>query len=191
MLILLTVAFAVSACSSGGDPSGDGGGASESTSPEGAAEGSTALSNVEAASERAMEWNEDAEMYSVASATPQLDAEGNSPGWLYTYVSESAGVVATVSVEDGVVAMDPEQELPEADIAFLSESALPPPEELLDSSEAVGQSEEVGAVLEESPESETAAGLDSVSGGEPVWILSTLQGEERVEERVPAVDGGS
>ncbi len=186
-LFLLAVAFAVSACSSGGngapEPS-----VAESTSSGG---GSTALSNVEAADERAVEWNEDADLYSIASATPQLDAEGRSPGWLYTYVSESAGSVATISVEDGVVAMDPEQELPEADINFLADNALPDADELLDSSDAIKESGEVGTILEENPNSETAAGLDSVSGGEPVWRFSTIRNEERVEKTVPAVKGGS
>jgi hypothetical protein len=155
------------------------------------AEGSTALSNVEAADERAAEWNEDAELYAIAAATPQLDAGGTSPGWLYTYVSESAGAVATVSVEENTVGIDPEQELPEEDITFLSESALPEAGELLDSDEALEQAEEVSAVLESSPDTETAAGLDSVSGGEPMWRFSTIQDEERVEESVPAVGGGA
>lgn len=186
-LFLLAAAFAVSACSSGGDGAPEPS-VTESTSSDG---GSTALSNVEAADGRAMEWNGDADLYSIASATPQLDAEGRSPGWLYTYVSESAGSVATISVEDDVVAMDPAQELPEADVSFLAENALPDDAELLDSSDAIGESEEVGAILEETPDSETAAGLDSVSGGEPVWRFSTIRGEERVEETVPAVEGGS
>ncbi|CAN5600524.1 MAG: hypothetical protein M3494_06265 [Actinomycetota bacterium] len=153
--------------------------------------GTTALSNVEAADERAVEWNEDAELYAIAAATPQLDAGGNSPGWLYTYVSESAGSVATISYEGGSVGMDPEQELPEEDISFLSESALPPPGELLDSSEALEEAGEVGAALEEDPGLETAAGLDSVSGGEPMWRFSTIRGEERVEESVSATGGGA
>lgn len=183
VLILLIVVFAVFACSPDGSPGPE-------TTAESAG-GATALAGVEEADERASEWNEDAELYAIASATPQLDAEGNSPGWLYTYVSESAGAVATVSVEGGAVAMDPEQELPEADIGFLSENALPPAGELLDSSEAIERSEEIGAILEENPGAETAAGLDSVSGGEPVWLFSTVQGEERVEERIPALAGGS
>jgi hypothetical protein len=184
--VLMAVVFAVSGCS------GDGGSPEPSVAEESAAkDGSTALSNVEAADERAAEWNEDAELYSIASATPELGAEGNSPGWLYTYVSGSAGSVATVSVEDGTVAMDPEQELPEADINFLGENALPEAGELLDSSEAIEETEEVRTILEEEPASETAAGLDSVSGGEPVWRFSTIRGEERVEETVPAVEGGS
>lgn len=194
VLLAAAVVVVVSACSSGTDSSGtdDSG---EPSTPEAtsasAGGGSSALSNIEAADERAMEWNEDAELYSIASATPQLDAEGNSPGWLYTYVSGSAGAVATVSYEGGAVGMDPEQELPEADVEFLTQSALPPAEELLDSPEALEESEEVGAVLEENPESETAAGLDAVSGGEPVWRFSTIQGEERVEESAPALAGGS
>ncbi len=182
VVLLAVAAVVVSACSS------------EPSSPEGASSGgsgTTALSNIEAADERAMEWNEDAELYAIAALTPQLDAGGSSPGWLYTYVSESAGAVASVSHEDGEAAVDPEQELPEADIEFLSENALPPAGELLDSSEAIEESEEVGAVLEENPSSETAAGLDSVSGGEPVWRFSTIRDDERVEESVPALDGGS
>ncbi|MGH3090241.1 MAG: hypothetical protein ACRDSJ_23405 [Rubrobacteraceae bacterium] len=152
--------------------------------------GVAALSGVEAANERASEWSEDAELYAVATATPSLDAEGNSPVWLYTYVSESAGAVATFPVEDGEAGMDPEQELPEPDIDFLSENALPPADELIDSSEAVDETEEVGVVLEENPGAEVSVGLDSVSGGEPVWIFSTIRGEERVDERVPALAEG-
>lgn len=182
IFILLMAALSVSACSS--EPTGS------STAAESAG-GSTALSNAEEAEERAGEWNEDAQLYAVAAATPQLDAEGNAPDWLYTYVSESAGAVATVSYESGAIAMDPEQELPEADIGFLTENALPPVEELIDSSEAIEEAADVGAILEEEPGAETAAGLDSVSGGEPVWRFSTIQGEERVEEQVPALSGGS
>ncbi|MBA2693636.1 MAG: hypothetical protein H0U65_14290 [Rubrobacter sp.] len=183
LMVILLVFVVASGCSEADTPTV----VPEETTAGG---GSTALSNVEAADERAAEWNGDAELYAIAAATPQLDAEGNSPGWLYTYVSESAGAVATVSYEGGSVGMDPEQELPEEDIAFLSESALPPAEELLDSGEALEEAGEVGAVLEGNPGSETAAGLDSVSGGEPVWRFSTIQGEERVEESVPAVVGG-
>jgi hypothetical protein len=186
MLMVILLAVVASGCSEADTPTV----VPEETTAGG---GSTALSNVEAADGRAAEWNEDAELYAIAAATLRLDAEGNSPGWLYTYVSESAGAIATVSYEGGSggsVGMDPEQELPEEDITFLSESALPPAEELLDSGEALEEAGEVGAVLEGNPGSETAAGLDSVSGGEPVWRFSTIQGEERVEESVPAVVGG-
>lgn len=185
-IFLILAAFFFAACSSG-----NGGSPESASTVESAGDpGSTAFANIEAANERAEEWNEDAQLYAVAAATPRLDTRGRSPGWFYTYVSESAGAVASVSVEGGEVAMEPAQELPGADISFLSENALPPAEELLDSSEAITESEEIGAVLEENPEARTAAGLDSVSGGEPVWLFSTIRGEERIEERVPAVSGG-
>lgn len=188
--LLAAAVVAASGCSESGTPAEPS--APEATSSSsGGGSGTTALSSIEAADGRAMEWNGDAELYAIASAAPRLDAAGNSPGWLYTYVSESAGAVATVSHEGGAVAMDPEQELPEADIEFLSESALPPAGELLDSSEALEDAGGVAAVLDEEPSAETAAGLDSVSGGEPVWRFSTLRGGERVEESVPAVSAGS
>lgn len=187
MILFFVASLAAFGCSEADTPT-------EPSVPEGTSSGgggATAFSNVEAADEQAVEWNEDAELYAIAAATPRLDAEGNSPGWLYTYVSESAGAVATVSYEDGSVGMDPEQELPEEDISFLSESALPPPDELLDSGEALEEAGEVLSVLEDDPGLETAAGLDSVSGGEPVWRFSTIRGEERVEESVSAAGGGA
>jgi hypothetical protein len=49
---------------------------------------------------------------------------------------------------------------------------------------------EVREVLRGDPEAPASAGLDSFSGGEPVWIFSTARGDERVEERIPATRDG-
>ncbi|AHY45382.1 Hypothetical Protein RradSPS_0099 [Rubrobacter radiotolerans] len=167
------------------DEDGQQGGATVAAPAEG--EGVAAFSGLEAAGEEATGWQEDAELYAVASATPSLDSEGNSPSWLYTYVSESAGAVASVVYEGDQARIDPAQELPEADINYILENTLPPPEELLDSGEAVEDAQDVLSALEEEPGVAASAGLDSFSGEGPEWIFSTTRGEERVEDRVPAV----
>jgi len=135
-------------------------------------------------------WRGDARLYAIASLSP-VDAEGRSAGWLYSYVSEEAGAVAGVSVSRGEVRLEPEQKLPATDIREISRNVLPSAEGLIDSPEAVAGSEDLSAVLRENPEADSAAGLDSFSGGEPAWILSAVNGGgERVEVFVPATRGG-
>lgn len=151
----------------------------------------TALEWLPAADGLAADWRQDAELYSVASLA-SVDAGGTAQGWLYSYVSESAGAVASVAVIGGRPDLDPGsgiQQLPEPDVEHIRSNALPAPEDLVDSPEALEQSEDVGPHLRENPGAEAAAGLDSFSGGEPVWILSTTRDGERLEERVPAAAG--
>ncbi|MGI8649046.1 MAG: hypothetical protein ACR2KW_01515, partial [Rubrobacter sp.] len=115
---------------------------------------------------------------------------GESPSWLYTYISESASAVASVTYSEAEgPRLDPAQQLPEADVSYITENVLPDTSQLTNSTEAIGQTDEVLAALEEDPGIAASAGLDSFSGGEPQWIFATTQGEERVEERVPAVGG--
>jgi len=122
-----------------------------------------------------------------------VDAGARSESWLYSYVSPRAGTVAGVAVSGGEARLQPEQSLPPADIENVARNALPPPEGLLDSPEAMAADEaaEVRGAVEGSTSAESAAGLDSFSGGEPAWILSALDDSgERVEARVPAGRGG-
>lgn len=144
-----------------------------------------AFEGIEAAGRLAEGWQKDARLYAVAGLTP-VDAGGRARGWLYTYVSPSAGAVSSISVAGGEVSQDPEQPLPEADIALISERALPSAEELLDSTEAIEGTQEVKELLEESPGTESSAGLDSFSGGDPGWIFAVNDQGRRVEEQVPA-----
>jgi hypothetical protein len=56
---------------------------------------------------------------------------------------------------------------------------------------AADEAAEVRRAVEGSTSAESAAGLDSFSGGGPAWILSALDDSgERVEARVPAGRGG-
>ncbi|QYJ16563.1 hypothetical protein Rxycam_02396 [Rubrobacter xylanophilus DSM 9941] len=151
---------------------------------------STALAGVEEASEEARRWREDALLYAVATPEPALDARGRSPAWLYTFVSPSAGAVASVEVRGGEARRLPEQPLPESDIQNLRRNALPPPERLLDSDEALRRTREVRGLLSGTGGRTASAGLDSLSGGGPVWIFATVGEGRRLEERVPAVSGG-
>lgn len=141
------------------------------------------------AEETAAGWQPDAALYAVSALTP-ADGEGLAQGWLYTYVSESAGAVASIAVAGGgEPELDEEngvQELPEVDIQTLSENTLEDPEALIDSDEAMQQSEEVGPYLQENPGEESGVGLDSISSGEAVWILSAARDGERLEEQIPA-----
>lgn len=145
-----------------------------------------AFSGVKKATKAAAGWREDAELYAIASPAPQVDEAGRSPAWLYTYVSESSGTVASVTVADGEAKLAPEQELPDGQIRDISKNTLPPPAELQDSSEAIKDAEKVREVLEDEGDAEVTAGLDSFSSESAVWIFSTVQGEERVEQKVPA-----
>jgi hypothetical protein len=145
------------------------------------------LASVPEADGIARDWEEDAELYAVASIAPRVDAQGRAPGWLYTYVSPSAGAVASVSLAGAEAEITPPQKLPEVQIEDISDNLLPPPEELIDSPEAIADAPEVLEVVEGSPDAQVSAGLDSFSSEEAVWILSTTAGEERVEEKVPAL----
>jgi hypothetical protein len=148
-----------------------------------------ALSGVEEADRLAAGWREDAELYAIASIVPEVDANGRSPGWLYTYVSPSAGAVASVSLASGEATITPEQTLPEPQIRDIAANTLPPPDELLDSPEAMQAAEGVRALLERRPAAQVSAGLDSFSTEDPVWIFSAADGEQRVEEKITALRG--
>ncbi|ABG03305.1 hypothetical protein Rxyl_0329 [Rubrobacter xylanophilus DSM 9941] len=150
----------------------------------------TALAGVEEAAGEARRWREDAELYAIATPEPALDARGRAPAWLYTFVSPSAGAVASVEVRGGEARRLPEQPLPEADIRNLRRNALPPPERLLDSDEALRRAREVRGLLSGRGGRTASAGLDSLSGGGPVWIFATVSEGRRLEERVPALSGG-
>lgn len=150
------------------------------------AQRTTALAGAEEADRLAAGWREDAELYAIASMTPQVDAEGRAPGWLYSYVSPSAGAVAIVPVIGGKAEPSPEQQLPEEQVEEISENVLPPPEELLDSPEAMARADEVREVLQREPEADASAGVDSFSSEDPTWIFATASGDERVEERITA-----
>lgn len=192
ILLVLALLLSLSACSTAQEPAPDAGapassdGTSEIPVPPEGAPASGALSGVEEAGKVAAGWREDAGLYAVASLAPEVDAGGRSTGWLFTYVSESSGTVASVAVTGEKARLAPEQELPEKQIRDISQNLLPPPEELKDSSEAIRDATEVREVLEGEKDVRASAGLDSFSSEEPVWIFSTAQGEERVEEKVPA-----
>ncbi len=188
MLVVILLGLLAGGCSGGpGESEPETTGESVMVAPRAEGEAVAALSGLEAADEAAVGWQEDAGLYAVAAATPTLNAEGESPSWLYTYVSESAGAVASVTYSEAEGArLDPAQELPEADITYISDNLLPEPASLTDSTEAIEAAREVGSALEENPEAEASAGLDSFSGNGPEWIFATAQGEERIEERVPA-----
>ena len=191
--ILFVLVFSLVSCTGG-----DGGsqtpqedtGSGRTVAPPEVTEGTprtAALASVPEADGIARDWEEDAELYAVASIAPRVDAQGRAPGWLYTYVSPSAGAVASVSLAGAEAEITPPQKLPEVQIEDISDNLLPPPEELIDSPEAIADAPEVLEVVEGSPDAQVSAGLDSFSSEEAVWILSTTAGEERVEEKVPAL----
>ncbi|MGI8649478.1 MAG: hypothetical protein ACR2KW_03740, partial [Rubrobacter sp.] len=190
LFVLLASMLVVSGCSGGSEGWGSEGQGSESSdlaamSAPAEGESVAALEGVEAANKTATGWQDDARLYAIAAATPRLDAGGESPSWLYTYVSESAGAVASVTYSEAEGArLDPAQQLPEADISYITENVLPDTSQLTNSTEAIDRTDEVLATLEEDPDISASAGLDSAPGGEPQWIFATTQGEERVEERV-------
>ncbi len=179
---LACVAFAVS-CS--GESSTDPGQDVMRTAPRTVA----ALPGVEEADRLAAGWREDAELYAIASIVPEVDAGGRSPGWLYTYVSPASGAVASVSLAGEEADITQEQPLPDPQIRDIVANTLPPPDELLDSPEAMEAAEGVRALLERSPGAQVSAGLDSFSTEDPVWIFSATDGEDRVEEKVTALKG--
>lgn len=193
ILLALTLTF-LAACSGDGGSGSAGGGSGGTTSgtvaPPEVTEGTprtAALAGIAEADGIAREWEEDAELYAVASIAPRVDAEGRSPGWLYTYVSPSAGAVASVSLAGEEAEITQAKELPEVQIQDISRNVLPPPERLIDSPEAIAAAPEVLEVIEASPGAQVSAGLDSFSSEEAVWILATATEDERVEEKVPAV----
>lgn len=190
VVALACVAFAVS-CSGEGSTGSEQGVTRTVAAPE-MPEGTprvAALPGVEEADRLAADWREDAELYAIASIVPKVDAGGRSPGWLYTYVSPSAGAVASVSLVGGEAIITQEQPLPEPQIRDIVANTLPPPDELLDSPEAMEAAEGVRALLERRPGAEVSAGLDSFSTEDPVWIFSAVDGEERVEEKITALRG--
>ncbi len=156
------------------------------TTPEDAPE-ATALSGLEEAEEAASGWREDARLYAIATATPNLTPDGEAPVWLYSYVSPSAGAVVSVSVAGGEATLMSGQPLPEKEIENIARNALPPAGKLVDSSEAIEHAGEVRTALEENPGAEATAGLDSFSTGSPAWIFATTGGGGRIEERITAV----
>lgn len=187
--LIVVVLFLVS-CSGGGDANGGEESGGGTVAPPEVTEGTprtAALDSVPEADGIAREWEEDAQLYAVASIAPRVDAEGRAPGWLYTYVSPSAGAVASVSLAGAEAEITRPQRLPEPQIRDITQNVLPPPGRLKDSSEAIAEAPEVLRVVESSPGSEVSAGLDSFSSESAVWILSTTSGEERVETKVPAV----
>ena len=151
---------------------------------------STALEGVEAARSAAEEWNEDAELYAIA-AQPQgnqlsVNAQGESGGgWLYSFISESASQTLSVPYVDGEVQDAQGQSFPEQQLQRISEDTLSV-DELVDSSEAMSQTEEVQSYLEENPGAGASAGVDSGTSDEPEWIFSVPQ--NGLQERVPAVE---
>lgn len=158
----------------------------ETSAGQGGSDGSTALSGgLEEARSEAESWNEDAELYAIASLRPTVNADGENDGWLYSFVSESEGSVISIPYSDGEVQSARGQELPEEQISRLTELTLSV-DELVDSPEAIQSSEEVRSYLEENPQAGVSAGLDATSRDEPEWILSVP--EEGLQERVPAVE---
>lgn len=146
--------------------------------------GATALSGgLGEARERAESWNEDAELYGIASLRSTVNAEGENSGWLYSFVSESTGSVISVPYVDRQLRNAQGQELPEGQIRRIVDDTLPI-RELVDSPEAIQRSDKVRSYLQENPEAGASAGLDSGSGNEAEWILSIPS--EALQERVPA-----
>lgn len=193
LFVLLLVVLALPACSpesggGGGGTTSAGGAAGLPRVPKDAPR-VPALSGVEEAERVAAGWRKDAELYAISSFVPRVDAGGRAPAWLYTYVSRSAGAVASVSITGGKAELLPEQKLPEGDIENIAGNTLPPPEELVDSTQAIKKAPEVRKLLNRNPETAASAGLDSFSSEEPIWIFSTARDTERVEERVPATRG--
>lgn len=151
----------------------------------------SALSGVEAAERAASGWSADAQLYSITNApTFPVTAEGRSEGWLYSFVSSSAGEIAMIEGTDEqaqVVNVAPQ---PEPLVQRISGNTLPPTDQLLDSTEAVERAPEYQSYLQENPGAGTSAGLDAASAqdpeaaGEPTWFL--IVPETGLQERVDA-----
>ncbi|MDN5697507.1 MAG: hypothetical protein L0G70_05960 [Rubrobacter sp.] len=151
---------------------------------------STALEGLEAAQSEAESWNDDAELYAIA-AQPQgeqlsVNAQGESGGgWIYSFISESASETLSLPYVDGEVQDAQGQSFPEQQLERISEDTLPT-EDLIDSSQAISQAQEIQSYLEENPDAGASAGVDSGTTDEPEWIFSVPQ--DGLQERVPAVE---
>ena len=150
-----------------------------------------AFAGLRKAGSAAADWQKDAKLYAIASVVPKVDVEGRNPAWLYTYVSASAGAVKSIMVDGGKVRSLPEQKVPKESLNVLERKALPAPDKLIDSPEAMKRSNEVRKFLEKNPGAKASAGLDATSTPKPVWFLATVNGTRRIEEKVPATSGGS
>ena len=151
---------------------------------------STALEGLEAAQSEAESWNDDAELYAIA-AQPQgeqlsVNAQGESGGgWIYSFISESASETLSLPYVDGEVQDAQGQSFPEQQLERISEDTLPT-EDLVDSSQAISQAQEIQSYLQENPDAGASAGVDSGTTDEPEWIFSVPQ--DGLQERVPAVE---
>lgn len=149
----------------------------------------SALSVAGEAGRLASTWRPDAKLYAIAALTP-VGVDGKAQGWLFTYVSESAGSTASISVVGGKPDLDPAlgiQQLPRADIQNILRHILPPPGSILDSTQAMQQAQKVRGYLESNPKAEVSMGLDSFSSPQPIWIITTIEDKQRVEERINAL----
>ena len=145
----------------------------------------SALSGVEEAKRVASEWNEDAQFYSITSTqTAPVTAEGRSSGWQYSFVSPSAGEVASIEVINGQAQLANAIAQPAPTIQRITSDALPPADQLVDSTEAAEQAPQFKGYLEENPGARASAGLDAASTGEPEWFL--ILPETGFQERVDA-----
>lgn len=145
--------------------------------------GTTALSGMEEARREAEAVAPDAQLYSVVSSRPTVNAEGEASGWLYSFVSSSGGTLISVPFSGGEPQEAQEQELPDQQIEQISGDTLPV-DELMDSPEALEQAGEVRSYLEENPEAGASFGVDSATSEEPQWIIQVPQAQ--LDERVPA-----
>lgn len=165
----------------------------EDTSAPGASDGedmSTALEGLEAAQSEAEEWNEDAELYAIA-AQPRgnelaVNAQGESSGgWLYSFISESASETLSVPYVGGEAQEAQGQSFPQEQLENIAGDTLPV-DDLVDSPQAMSQTQEVQSYLEENPEAGASAGVDSGTSDEAEWIFSVPQ--DGMQDRVPAVE---
>lgn len=146
----------------------------------------SAFEGLEKADEVARDWNRDASLYSIASVSPEVDAEGRSPGWLYSYVSESGKGVALISVEKGKARLVQEPPVPETQLQKIYKDTLPPSDKLLNSSEAMDQAAKIKEAIRKNPDAQVSAGLDAASGSGPSWTLASISQSGPVQEQVPA-----
>lgn len=207
--LIALIALALSGCSGGGDQGqgqgGSGGGSGENTgmsprasggttgqateqttgsSSDSSSPGTTALSGVEEARSEAEAEAPDAELYSVVSSRPTVNAEGEAGGWLYSFVSSSGGTLISVPFSGGEPQQAQEQELPGQQIEQIAGDTLPV-DELIDSPEALQEAGEVQSYLEDNPEAGASFGVDSATSEEPQWIIQVP--EAQLDERIPAV----
>lgn len=151
------------------------------TSVQGA---STALEGLEDARSEAEEWNGDAELYSIVSRPPEVNARGENGGWQYAFVSESGGSIALIFYQGGESRGLQEPPIPAEQAEAISGDTLPVGD-LIDSSEAIERSDEVRSYLGENPGG-VSVSVDSATSDEPQWILQAQQGQ--LNERVPATE---